>query len=59
MVPDAESRTGPVWQATQKNPRITRVGLGHSRDGDGRSAQLWNSLPAKAFRAAGPLRPAK
>ena len=65
MRPDAEALTGPV-QATENDPRVTRVGRAAARDGDGRTAaarehprrrhELRRPAAAPARRDRGPRR---
>jgi len=57
MVPDAEARTGPV-QATEHDPRITRVGRVLRATAMDELPQLWNILVGDmSFVGPRPLRP--
>jgi len=57
MVPDAEARTGPV-QATEHDPRITRVGRLMRATAMDELPQLWNILAGDmSFVGPRPLRP--
>jgi lipopolysaccharide/colanic/teichoic acid biosynthesis glycosyltransferase len=57
MVPDAEARTGPV-QATERDPRITRVGRVLRATAMDELPQLWNILAGDmSFVGPRPLRP--
>ena len=57
MVPDAEARTGPV-QATENDPRITRVGRLLRATAMDELPQLWNIFAGDmSFVGPRPLRP--
>ncbi|HJZ77599.1 MAG TPA: sugar transferase, partial [Vicinamibacterales bacterium] len=57
MVPDAEARTGPV-QATENDPRITRVGRLMRATAMDELPQLWNIFAGDmSFVGPRPLRP--
>lgn len=57
MVPDAEARTGPL-QATEDDPRITRVGRALRATAMDELPQLWNILAGDmSFVGPRPLRP--
>ena len=57
MVPDAEARTGPV-QATENDPRITRVGRVMRATAMDELPQLWNIFAGDmSFVGPRPLRP--
>jgi len=57
MVPDAEKRTGPV-QATEKHPRVTRVGRFMRATAMDELPQLWNIFAGDmSFVGPRPLRP--
>lgn len=57
MVPDAEARTGPL-QATEDDPRITRVGRALRATAMDELPQLWNILVGDmSFVGPRPLRP--
>ncbi|HMF94149.1 MAG TPA: sugar transferase [Vicinamibacterales bacterium] len=57
MVPDAEARTGPV-QATEHDPRITRVGRLMRATAMDELPQLWNIFTGDmSFVGPRPLRP--
>ncbi|MGH9144600.1 MAG: sugar transferase [Vicinamibacterales bacterium] len=57
MVPDAEARTGPV-QATENDPRITRVGRFMRATAMDELPQLWNIFAGDmSFVGPRPLRP--
>ena len=57
MVPDAEAKTGPV-QATENDPRITRVGRVLRATAMDELPQLWNILVGDmSFVGPRPLRP--
>jgi lipopolysaccharide/colanic/teichoic acid biosynthesis glycosyltransferase len=57
MVPDAEARTGPV-QATENDPRVTRVGRFMRSTAMDELPQLWNIFAGEmSFVGPRPLRP--
>jgi lipopolysaccharide/colanic/teichoic acid biosynthesis glycosyltransferase len=57
MVPDAEARTGPV-QATENDPRITRIGRLMRATAMDELPQLWNIFAGEmSFVGPRPLRP--
>ena len=57
MVPDAEARTGPV-QATENDPRVTRVGRVMRSTAMDELPQLWNIFAGDmSFVGPRPLRP--
>jgi lipopolysaccharide/colanic/teichoic acid biosynthesis glycosyltransferase len=57
MVPDAEARTGPV-QATENDPRITRIGRLMRATAMDELPQLWNIFAGDmSFVGPRPLRP--
>ena len=57
MIPDAEARTGPV-QATENDPRITRVGRLMRATAMDELPQLWNIFTGDmSFVGPRPLRP--
>ena len=57
MVPDAEARTGPV-QATENDPRVTRVGRLMRSTAMDELPQLWNIFAGDmSFVGPRPLRP--
>ena len=57
MVPDAEARTGPV-QATENDPRVTRVGRLMRATAMDELPQLWNIFAGDmSFVGPRPLRP--
>jgi lipopolysaccharide/colanic/teichoic acid biosynthesis glycosyltransferase len=57
MVPDAEARTGPI-QATENDPRITRIGRVMRATAMDELPQLWNIFSGDmSFVGPRPLRP--
>ena len=57
MIPDAEARTGPV-QATEHDPRVTRVGRVMRATAMDELPQLWNIFAGEmSFVGPRPLRP--
>lgn len=57
MIPDAEARTGPV-QATENDPRVTRVGRVMRATAMDELPQLWNIFAGDmSFVGPRPLRP--